>query len=239
MPWLWFAIAMVAVGAVVLMLVWRPTEFASGIPEDTNSARPTGSQWNELESPTKSPTDDDFGGGEVVDCPQNSSDYRSEVDPDGRIRGGGLSFEARPDWNNQVAWLPWLYDHNYQTRTITSMWVSHVSVGVVHTSEGFTSPRHTAESLMSCMASSDLFLGFSGRDDLYNDSFRLDGKVGWRVTSNVFVDNQGDIKGDVVDIIVLDLGDEGKYSVFTSAATIDHEENLQEVAEATESLRVE
>lgn len=238
-PWLWLGIALLAVAALVLFLVLRPGAGLGTTPEDTNSARPTGSQWNELE-PTESPSDpEETGAGETIECPRNSTDDRSEIGPDGRMRGGGLSFEAAEGWRESPVYLPWLYDHNSQTRTITLGWQSNLSVGEARESEGFTSPRQTAESIMDCMASSSLFLGFDGREDLFNGEFALDGAPGWRVTANVLVDNQGDIRGDVVDIIVLDTGREGAFSVFISCATIDHEENLAEVARATESLRVE
>lgn len=238
-PWLWFALAMVVVGVLVVALVWRPTQLTGAAPEDRNSARPTGSQWNEQE-PTNTPTvPQETGKGEIIDCPQNSFDARSTIDRDGRMRGGGLSFVARKDWRPEYVFMPWLYDHNSQIKTIAPGWMSNLSVGEVKTSEGFTGTRQAAESLMSCMASSDLYMGFSGRDDFRNQEYTLDGRTGWRITANVYVDNQGAIKGDVVDIIVLDTGRSDGFSVFISCATIDDRTNLAEVAEATDSLRVE
>ncbi|MCC2593480.1 DUF2510 domain-containing protein [Tessaracoccus sp. OS52] len=237
-PWLWFGLALVVVVAVVVALLWRPGSPFSTTPEDTNSARPTGSQWNELE-PTESPTNPDATGrGELIDCPRNSTDDRSQIGPDGRIHGGGLSFEAVRDWRNIPVYLPWLYDHNSQTRSITGTWMSNLSVGAVLKEEGFTSPRQSAESIMSCMSTSLLYDGFTGREDLSNEAFSLDGAQGWRITANVYVDNQGPIRGDVVDVIVLDLGEADRFSVFISCATIDDRDNLSEVAAATESLRV-
>lgn len=230
---------MMVVAAVVAGLIWRPTPQAGSVVQDTNSARPTGSQWDELDPTAQPSMPEDTGQGQTIECPQNSMDYRSSIDKDGRMRGGGLSFQAQEGWRNTAVYLPWLYDHNSQTRPITSQWMSNLSVGIVKRSEGFTSPRQTARSIMDCMSSSDLFHGLSGREDLVNESHRLDGRIGWRITANVFVDNQGPIKGDVVDIIVLDLGDPDTYSVFISCATIDLEENLAEVAESTASLRVE
>lgn len=237
-PWLWLGIALVVVAAVVIALLWRPGS-GPGLPEDTNSSRPTGSQWNEVE-PTETPSNPDATGmgGELIECPRNSTDDRSEIGADGRMYGGGLSFEARTDWRDYPVYLPWLYDHNSQTRAITDKWQSNLSVGAVLKEEGFTSPRQAAESIMECMSSSFLFDGFSGREDLLNEAFSLDGYQGWRITANVRVDDQGDIEGDVVDIIALDLGDADRFSVFISCATIDNEGNLAEVAEATETLRV-
>lgn len=239
-PWVWFLLAMLVVGALVAVLLLRPGSGFGTVPEDTNSSRPTGSQWNEQE-PTETPSNPDATGhGELVDCPTDSTDYFSEVGPDGRMHGGGLSFTALTDgWRSEPVYMPWLYDHNSQTKTIRSGWFSNLSVGQVKKSEGFTSPRQTTASLMECIASSGLFMGFSGREDLRDEGFNLGDKVGWRITADVFVDNQGDILGDVVDIIVLDLGDPDHFSVFISCATIDHQSNLAEVERATESLRIE
>lgn len=237
--WIWFTIALVVIGAVVVALLWRPAALFPETPEDTNSARPSGSQWNELE-PTEEPSDpDDIGPGELVECPRNATDDFSEIGPDGRMTSGGLSFEARGNWRSRPAYMPWIHEHNGQSREITSSWQSNLSVGVIRKDEGFTAPRQAAESIMECMSSSSLFQGFNGREDLLNEAFELDGKQGWRITANVRVDNQGDIEGDVVDIIVLDLGDAETFSIFISCATIGHEENLAEVADATATLRVE
>lgn len=239
-PWLWFVLAMVVIAGLVAAFVLRPDGLSTA-PADTNSARPTGSQWDEV-PPTPTPTQpEETGSGETIDCPQNSFDDRSEVSADNRMHGGGLSFEAPGGWNwrEQPVQMPWLYDHNSTIRTITAGWMSNLSVGEVKRSEGFADPRSTATQLMGCMASSGLYWGFSGREDLADESFTLDGHGGWRTTAEVHVDNQGDIKGDVVDIIVLDLGDPRTLAVFISCATIDNEDNLAEVRRATESLQVD
>ncbi|RMB59591.1 DUF2510 domain-containing protein [Tessaracoccus antarcticus] len=237
-PWLWFVIAMGVIAVVVAVFILRPGGLTT-TAEDTNSARPTGSQWNEV-PPTETPSPpEETGSGETIDCPQNSFDDRSEVSSDGRMHGGGLSFEAPKGWEARPVYMPWMYDHNSTIRPITSSWMSNLSAGEVLRSEGFTDPRSTATQLMGCLASSGLYMGFTGREDLTDASFRLDGHGGWRITADVHVENQGSIKGDVVDVIVVDLGDADKFAVFISCATIDDEKNLAEVARATDSLRVD
>lgn len=238
-PWLWFIVAMVVIAGLVAAFVFRPDGFTVG-SGDTNSAKPTGSQWNELPV-TETPTEpEDPGEGGIMDCPQNSTEERSEIRGDGRMHGGGLSFEAPKgsSWRPDPVYMPWLYDHNSTTREIVFGWQSNVSVGEVKRSEGFSDPRSTATQLMGCMASSGLYLGFTGREDLIDESFTLDGDGGWRITADVLVDSMGAIKGDVVDIIVLDLGDPEKLAVFISCATIDDKKNLEEVTTVVESLRV-
>ncbi|MEO7586947.1 MAG: DUF2510 domain-containing protein [Arachnia sp.] len=239
-PWLWFAVSMAVVAAVVAVFVLRPGGLMT-TPEDTNSARPTGSQWNEV-PPTETPTDpQETGAGETIDCPQNSVDDRSEVSSDGRMHGGGLSFEAPKgwEWESRPVFMPWMYDHNSTIKPITSSWMSNLSAGKVLRSEGFKDPRSTATQLMGCLASSGLYMGFTGRQDVSDAAFSLDGAGGWRITADVRVANQGAIQGDVVDVIVLDLGDSDSLAVFISCATIDDEKNLDEVARATDSLRVD
>ncbi len=237
-PWLWFVVAMAVIGVLVAVFVLRPEGFST-VPADTNSARPTGSQWDEV-APSETPSEpDEPDSGDIIDCPQNSFDDRSEVSADGRMHGGGLSFEAPSGWGwaKTPVSMRWLYDHNSTIRSITGTWMSNLSVGEVLRSEGFKDPRGTATQLMGCLASSGLYEGFSGREDLVDESFVLDGHGGWRITANVRVDNQGAIEGDVVDVIVLDLGDPEHLAVYISCATIDDEKNLEEVRRATESLR--
>lgn len=239
--WLWLVIAVVVIAGLVAAFVLRPDGFGIGIGGgDPNSAKPTGSQWNELPT-TETPTEpEDPGNGGIADCPQNNFDYRSEASKDGRMHGGGLSYQPPKGarWDDRPIFMPWLYDHNSMTQSITSQWQSSISVGEVLHSEGFGSAKATAAQLMGCLASSDLYRGFTGREDLLNESFTLDGEEGWRFTAEVLVADQGDIKGDVVDVIVLDLGDAEKLAVFISTATIENEQNLTDVEVATESLRV-
>lgn len=239
-PWLWFVLAMAIIAGLIALFVLRPGGLTAA-PEDTNSAKPTGSQWNEV-LPTETPSKpQETGSGQIIDCPQNSFDDRSEISSDGRMHGGGLSFEAPGDWawEDRPVGMPWLYDHNSTIKRITDGWMSNLSVGEVLRSEGFQDPRSTATQLMGCLASSMLYSGFTGREDLTNEAFTLGGQGGWRITANVRVDSQGAIEGDVVDIIVLDLGDTDTLSVFISCATIDDEGNLAEVATATETLSVD
>lgn len=238
-PWAWFLVAMLVIGGLFAVFVLRPPSLFTATG-DPNSAKPTGSQWNELPV-TETPTQpNDPGGGDTIDCPQNSFDDRSEVSSDGRMHGGGLSFEPprSSEWEDYPINMAWLYDHNSTIRVITSGWMSNISVGEVRMDEGFADPRSTAEQLMGCMASSGLYLGFTGREDVANAAYELDGKPGWRITADVLVNTQGDIKGDVVDIIVVDLGENDTLSVFISCATIENQENLDEVTAAAESLRV-
>lgn len=236
----WAGLGLVAVVVVVMAVIfqpWRNTPWA-GTPEDHNSSRPTGSQWDEgLPPSTPPPEAEDDNGGKIVECSQTSDEQRSEI-RDGRIAGGGLSFEARPDWHQEHVWLPWVYDHNSQIRTISPGWMSNLSVGYVKAEEGFTNPRQAAHGMMSCLATSDLYPDMIETMDIRDEAFSLDGRDGWRMTAEVRVGGR-DVAGDVVDVVVLDLGKEGQLSVYVSCATIDDGYNLDEVEDAFHSLRVD
>lgn len=240
--WVWFAVAMGAVALLVVGLLYGTSSLGNLDFRAEPSSRPSGSQWDEL-SPSPQPTDAPSLGdsGQVIDCPLVHPDTRSEIDADGRVRGGGLSFVAptSDQWDLWPTNVLWMSDQNSVTRVITEGWISNIDVGYVHAEDGFTDPRTAAEQFMSCMASSTMFQGYSHRDILESTAYEVDGRQGWRLTANVYVDNQPEVDGDTVDILVLDLGEPDRLSVYVSCATIDLTDNLQEVAEAFNTLRVE
>ncbi len=238
--WLVAVVATVAVLVAMFLLMGPATSITAPLPVDTNSAKPTGPQWDENPSEPPSPIEQ-LDQGELIDCPNSSTESRSQISSDGRVHGGGLSFAALPtdSWNMGDMPMPWVYDLNSQSRQIEPGWMSDLVVGELHTDEGFTGPRMAAESMISCLATSSYYLGYSGREYIRNQAIEIDGHAGWRSTANVYVADRPGIKGDVVDVVVLDIGVPGKLSVFTSAATIDDTQNLAEAASAFDSLRVD
>ncbi|AQP43993.1 DUF2510 domain-containing protein [Tessaracoccus flavus] len=242
--WLWFVLALVVVGALVAALVFLPNSSSpfGATPVDTRTARPTGSQWNELvPSETPSPTAIESGFGAPIDCPISDEFPRSEV-RGGEISGGGLTIQEPPgrEWRESPAWIDWMYDYNSVIRDIAPGWISNVGVGYIKVSDGFAqNPATMAEQFVTCMASSGMFLGFTKREILINEEYVVSDRIGWRLQSNVYVGNQihNGIEGDVVDIIVVPTDDEDRFSVYVSCATIGHEENLEQVAVSLETLR--
>lgn len=240
LPWIWFAVAMVAVVGLLVVLVYRPGVTAGpGVSTDTNSSRPTGSQWDET-IPSETPTEpQDPGPGTVVECPRDTGEDRSDLSADGRLHGGDLSVVPPSGWERSPTYMPGVVDHNSMLRPIIPGWISSISVGALRYSDGFGDPQIAAQQMMSCVASSSLFSSFTGRNDLLDEAIRLDGYQGWRITSEVFVDFPEEVDGDIVDIIVIDTGDPDHLSIYVSAATIDLTDNLEEVAQAQSTLRVE
>ena len=242
-PWLWLVIALAVIGAIVAALIFLPgtnNPFAP-TPEDTRTARPTASQWNELvPSETPSPTAIETGFGAPIDCPNSMETPRSDV-RGGLITGGGLSIVVPPgnEWQERPAWIDWMYDYNSVIRPIAADWISNVGVGYIKVSDGFAeNPATAAEQFVTCMASSGMFFGFTKREILINEEYVVSGEIGWRLTSKVYVDNrlQYGIEGDVVDIVVVPTEDPDRFAVYVSCATIDNELNLEQVQVSFESL---
>ena len=245
-PWLWLVVALVVIGCIVAALVLFPrvgNPFAA-VPEDTRTAKPTGTQWNELvPTETPSPTAVETGFGEPIDCPVSGESPYSRVD-NGRIRGGGLSIQepSGDEWREQAAWIEWMYDYNSVIRSIAPGWISNVGVGYIKVSDGFSdSMSVAAEQFVTCMASSGMFLGFEKREILIDEDYAVDGRIGWRLTSNVYVGNMQahGIQGDVVDIILIPTDDQDRFAVYVSCVTIDHQENAEQVQVSLETLRWE
>lgn len=242
--WLWLVIALLVVGILVAAVVFFPrgsNPFAA-TPEDTRTARPTGTQWNELEpTETATPTAEQTGFGGIIDCPYSGESPRSEI-RDGRLHGGGLSIEPPTGsaWRTQGAYIDWMYDSNSMIREIATGWISNVNVGYIKVSDGFSDNLKVAsEQFVTCMASSGMFLGFTKREVLHNEEYRVSQQDGWRLTSNVFVagrENLG-IQGDVVDVILVPTDDEDKIAVYVSCVTIDHQVNAAEVQHSLDTLR--
>ena len=241
--WLWLAIALVVVASIVAgMILWPRDGLSFGAtPEDTRSAKPTGKQWDEREpTDTPTPTPVESGFGEPITCPYSDSSPRSEV-RNGRLSGGGLSVEApRGEWVESSAYISWMYEDNSMIRSIAPGWISNVNLGYIKVSDGFSSSLSQAsEEFMSCMASSGMFASFERRDVLRSEDYNVDGRIGWRSTSNIYVANQRHqgIEGDTVDLVLVPTDDKDKIAVYVTCATIDKQDNQEEVRKMLETLQ--
>lgn len=241
--WLWLGITLVVVASLVVGLILWPSggNVFGATPEDPRSSKPTGKQWDErVPSETPSPTPVETGFGESIICPYADSTPNSEV-VDGRLSAGGLSIEAPGGkWVEQPAWISWMWDDNSMIRSIAPGWISNVNLGHIRVSDGFSSslPR-AAEEFMSCMASSGMFDGFERRELLRSEDYSVDGRIGWRLTSNIYVTNQlfQGIEGDTVDLVLIPTDDKNRIAVYVTCATIDLADNQAEAQRMLESLR--
>lgn len=238
---LWWVLGGIAVIAVVVLalIFWPSGGIVTVVPQpDGRSDRPTVQPWNEMsEDPTEP---EESGLGSMKECPYVGSPY-SEVDPDGRQRGGGMSVAAptAPGWGERSTYMPWMAEQNSTLREVVPGWVASVDIGIVRAEDGFTSPKQAANAMKSCMASSWLFNTFTHAEVLKNEPFSVDGKEGWYLQVEIHVDREDWVKGDLVDIYVVDLGVEGQLSTLIGCSTIDDEASIREVRESLDSLRVE
>lgn len=238
---------LVGIAAVVLvsLLLWwflRPAGGGS-FPEDTNSSEPTITAWDETSTPssnpptpTNEPTDT---GGAPAACPDDTQDRAPGQPRDGYYTGGGLGYPEIPGWANSQGWgLDWASNRAGQRDNVTTSWVSIAVVGEIDR-DVFPTPQSATNQLMQCQASSYYYNNFSGRRDLLSEAITIDGKFGWKLVSEVTVSDRPDgIAGDVITIIVLDVGRPGKLAVFCGEAPIGDAERNQVINTAVDGLRV-
>lgn len=238
-PGMWI---LLAVGVLVLVLVGffvvRGLTGTDDIAEDTNSSTPTVSQWDETSTPTQTPTptNPQSSGGTQVACPEGPGGSSKNVQ-NGRLVGGELSVESL-GWDRSGFSLPFMYDTSAEIKTITSRWMSVNAVGALRVADGFEAPEPAAKVMMSCFASSGYYQGFTGRTDLTSEAITIDGHQAFHIRAEIYVDDQGDIKGDTVDVVVVDTGNPESMGVYVNSATIDDAETQAEVDRSMASIKV-
>ncbi len=207
------------------------------MPEDTNSSTPTVQGWDETSKPTPPPTT----AASMVTCPYTSVSDETPPRADGRLYGGGISAAKIQGWEERPMYLQWVSDFHAQMDEVRLGWVSNIGVGQLNTVDGFTSPQIGAQQSMECFASSGYYLNFTHRVDLINEATTIDGYPAWRLRSEVHIESADmpEIDGDVVDILVIDLGDPERMGIFVSSVTIGDERRQALVDASIASLRVE
>ncbi len=159
----------------------------------------------------------------------------------GRLYARHLSVEAIPGWLKGGLTLTWALDVSSNWYPITHNWMSSAAVGSLDRASGFTSPKVAAYGAMSCFATSSYFTGFTGRSDITSEQITVDGHPAWYLRSEVRVDFPMDrkVKGDIIDLVVVDTGDPDILSFYLSTATIDDVVVQKKVDYARTTLRVE
>ena len=234
------AIVLVAVLAVVWFLNRQQT--SASAPEDTNTAAPTVSPWNETSTPTPKPSSTASqpapSQGTLVACPADGGD--TSVPVGGILQAGGLSADAIPGWQLGGFSMQWAFGTQAVTDVVYPGWFSVASVSLLSVADGFQTPRASAASVMSCFASSRYYQGFTGRQDLLSEPVTIDGHHGWRIRSEIRVSISAlpQVQGDVVDIIVVDTGSTDSLSLFLSSYTIGDTGRGSLVDQCIASLRV-
>ncbi|HEX2855918.1 MAG TPA: DUF2510 domain-containing protein [Propionibacteriaceae bacterium] len=236
--------AVAAVVVAVLALVWflNRGQSTASAPEDTSTATPTVSAWNETSTPTPRPSSTASqpapSQGTLVSCPQDGGDVNIPVG--GILQAGALSATAIPNWTPGGFSMRWAFGTEAVTDTVYPGWFSVASVSMLSKADGFTSPKASAYSVMSCFASSSYYTGFTGRQDLLSERVTIDGHQGWRIRSDVRVSisNLPQVQGDVVDVIVVDTGSPDSLGLFVSSYTIGDTSRGPLVDQCIASLKV-
>lgn len=235
-------IVLAAVAVVVLAIVlWftlgeQLTGGFTPVPADTNSAEPTVSGWDETSRPTPPPTQ-----ASLTDCPITSVEDETPQRNDNHLHGGGLSVAKISGWRDSSMHLQWVSDMHVQIDEVRPGWISNIGVGQLNAVDGFDNAQVAARQTMECFASSGYYLNFTHRIDLVNEETTVDGHPAWRLRSEVHISTttMPEIDGDVVDVIVVDLGDPDRMGLFVSSVTIGDSARQQLVDAAITSLRVE
>lgn len=243
-PW-WIAVLVLVVAAALVGWFVTRSTGTSATPEDTSTARPSVSAWNETSTPTPSASPSESvpqpHAGTLVDCPVAEPDSIPHSS-DGRLHGGHLSVAKLPDpwFDDFTGFVNWSVDTRGQLLEIVPGWVSNSAVGGLRVSDGFTSPRQAAYAFLSCYATSSYYQGFTGRTDLASAAVTVDGHPGWHLRSEVRVLFPADpsITGDVVDLVVVDTGDRAMLSYWEGNATIGDQAVQHQIDQVAGTLRV-
>ncbi|GAA1394502.1 hypothetical protein GCM10009599_19050 [Luteococcus peritonei] len=239
--------ALLVLSLLIWALFFREAGFTP-VPEDTNSASPTGPVWNETDTPTPTPsgsTEPAPSGGSMVDCPTGGGDVVPATGD--RLHGGGLSVPRIEGWDDATAMLftlPWVQNMQAQTKVIHraggTSWFSVNAVGALAVADGFEDPRTSAQQMMSCFATSGYYSGFTGRKDLSSQAVTIDGHKGWWLRSEVHVEMAAlpQVEGDVIDVVIVDTGDGESLGAYVNSGTIGDTEVLDALARSREAMTV-
>lgn len=205
----------------------------SGPPPPSSSV----SAWDETSRPTPSPTPTPREPPpEQVACPEGDPRARDDHPSDDRVHGGDLSFPRVTGWeDDEAVGLSWAYDVAGVSDQVEPGWFSLLAVGALRMADGFEQAQSSAEMISECLATSQYYSGLSGVTRLEAGEVSVDGHPGWRIRSEITVDNPSiEAEGDVLDVIVVDTGAGESLGMFVGAVPIDDADRL-EVLDETES----
>lgn len=238
----------VAVLAVVLLLVvglviWRANSPGGisgpwGGGEDTNSATPTVSAWDETSTATPSDEPPDSGGS-AVPCPDTDIGVGGTF-AQGRMQSGKLSVPIIESWSppSQLFYLAGLSNVMSQYKTIVTGWKSDSALGTTSKTT-FPTLARAAHALADCFASSGYYRDMTSVQNLMDQAVTIDGRPGHRIRANVYVDfTNPSITGDVIDVIVIDTGSPDTFGAYVSAVTIGDTTTQAEIDAVIADIRM-
>ncbi|MDR0436515.1 MAG: DUF2510 domain-containing protein [Propionibacteriaceae bacterium] len=245
--WLYalIVLALATVVTMVFVITRSGTPNRTSATEDTNSAKPTVSGWDETSTPTPPPTLTAPGGGDLVSCPftRNTSNTTQRGNT---LRSGNVVVDRTPDWIMRDMYLEFSYDRHFQTYILYEsqfrQWMADIGVASLAIEDGFVDIRTSAEQAMQCLASSEYYEGFTGRVDLKSEQIEISGHPAWHLRAEILVDDVyfPNVEGDVTDIVVIDLGPSSDHlGLYTASCTIGDAYTCDAIDKAITTLRVE
>lgn len=242
--WLWAVLALVVAVAVivgVVRLVSVPDAASAG-PEPSSTV--TG--WDETSQPSTPPTTsaspETTERASSVPCPVGDPAEQMAHPADGRIHGGKLSFAPVSSYSEpETAYaVSWWYDAQRQRQQTEPTWESWFGVGQIARAGAFATPRDASVHSLECIIRPELFSGFASRTDVSSAAVTIGGKRGWRLSSEIRVNDPGlSVEGDVVTIVVIDDGRADFLSAFISVVPIGDAERGPIAAKVEKSLAVD
>ncbi|MGO1384769.1 MAG: DUF2510 domain-containing protein [Arachnia sp.] len=232
-------VGLLAIVLVVAVMIWQPwNSFTGAATGDTNSARPTGSQWNELE-PTETPSSPQptDGSGRPVACPVILAP--EERPQGGMYASGDMAFRGVPGWPDEGGGytIDFASMRSGQADAVTSRWISVTAIGQLSTQDFSSDPRTAATQVSDCLSSSYFYESLDYRDRLQDEVFTTsDGVEGWIIRENYWNVPDQDVTGDEVVVVVLQAGTDDTLTLFHSQAPIEDQERKDLVAAALDSL---
>lgn len=180
-----------------------------------------------------------------IQCTGGKPEPTTPPDPSATtLTGGGLTIPHLDGYTTDAAQSP---AHTYAdgfiaqiAEVVPKKWISLYGVGAIPRAHGFEGVDSTAEIIMQCLTTNDqIYRGFSERTDLKREEITVDGKPGYRITSEIRVTGQGlPIEGDVATVVIVDTGDPASYGVFVGVAPIGDDARIAQEEQVVEEISV-
>ena len=236
-PW-WIAAA--ALFAAFLVFVgWRLTRpvetAAAGTPSSTSA--PTGTAWDQ--TPIASSGLSASASSSASGCPVSLTKADIPQKSDGLLRAGHVGVKPIPGWSihNSIT-MGWAAQVVEQDSQVEAGWYANIWLGALATADGFTDVQKATTVFLGCYASSDFYTGITATKVVWSKATTVSGHPGWAVRAEVRVNFEKNpaVKGDVIDIIVVDTGDPKYLSFFVGNAPIGDSATQKSVDAARATL---
>lgn len=238
---LWQLIAVVlALTLLVIAVVWQPWRRNPwALPTDSNSALPSGRQWDELE-PSETPTSPQptDGNGRPVNCPiVDETALRPQGD---WFISEGMKYQGVPGWDPNGSWsIDFASKRSGQKDNVTEDWVSITAIGQISKQTFSSDARTAAHQLSSCMATSYYYRTLSSVEMLEDRKHvTKDGVTGWLLRANFWNEPETqEVLGDEVVILVVETDSQEAFTLFHTQAPIGDQARQDLVAACLDSFQ--